>query len=115
MRNSNKAKVKAPFQNVNTTLTNEPLSSGSHLYYAKYIIDGQVKEIVSNYAEVRQGGMSFDVEPILFYVLKGPIIDHTTLPVIDNEAVFYRSENENESLRFSVINSDYNKDEVMSL
>lgn len=50
---SNKSKIKQPFVNINTTNTNEQIQNGNALYYAKYIIDGQVKEIVSTFGEVR--------------------------------------------------------------
>lgn len=111
----NKSKAKAPFANTTTTNTGEQIQNGNSLYYAKYIIDGQVKEIVSTFGEAKSGGKNFDLEPILFYVLRGPIIDHTTLPAIDNEAVFYRSQLDNEFLRFSVVNANLDSEEILKI
>ena len=45
------------------------------MYYARYHIEGKVHEIISTLDEVKKGGQSFDMQPVIFYVLRGPIMD----------------------------------------
>lgn len=47
--------------------------------------------------------------------MKGPIVDYSTLPVIDNDKLFYKSDLDNEFLRFSITNTEYEADEIMNI
>jgi len=47
--------------------------------------------------------------------MKGPILDHKTLPAINNDAIFYKSELADEFLRFSITNADAEADDIMGI
>lgn len=42
----NTSKAKAPFQGVNTTYDIKPIANGSAMYYARYMVDGKIKDVV---------------------------------------------------------------------
>jgi len=77
-----KANKNAPFKDVKTTLSNKVIQ-GQSLYYAKYIVNGEVKEVYSTLEEAREGGQVYDMTPIIFYVMRGPIVELEDLPILD--------------------------------
>jgi len=103
-----------PFEGVISTLTGKPILQGP-LYVAKTLVDGQVKEVYATQEEVLAGGAAFDLQPLVFYRMTGPILDHAGLPAIDADKVFHRSSVANESLRFSISNADIDADEIMHI
>ena len=103
-----------PFEGVISTLTGKPILQGP-LYVAKTLVDGQVKEVYATQEEVLDGGAAFDLQPLVFYRMTGPILDHAVLPAIDADKVFHRSSVANESLRFSISNADIDADEIMDI
>ena len=85
------------------------------MYYARYHIEGKVHEIISTLDEVKKGGQSFDMQPVIFYVLRGPIMDIRQLPPISSEEVFHQTELDNEFLRFCITNAEIDNDEIMNI
>lgn len=55
------------------------------------MIDGEVKEVFANEEDVLNGGYFFDLQPVVFYVLKNFQIDLSQLPMLDQEKLFHRT------------------------
>jgi hypothetical protein len=109
-----KANKNAAFRDVKTTLKNEVIQ-GQSLYYAKYIVNGEVKEVYSTIDEAREGGNVFDMTPIIFYVMRGPIVELKDLPLLDQTKLFHRVESPNEFLRFSMTDADLDNKEILDI
>lgn len=55
------------------------------------------------------------MQPVIFYVLRGPIMDIRSLPPISCEEVFHQSQLDNEFLRFCITNAEIDNDEIMNI
>jgi len=99
---------------VTTTLTNKPVK-GQSLYYSKSVQDGETKEVFSTIEEAQEGGNVFDMTPIIFYVMKGPIVELASLPALDLNKLFYRSEQLSDYLRFSITQAEIDSEEILNL
>ena len=55
------------------------------------------------------------MQPLVFYVIRGPIVDPRTLPVINSEDIFHQSELDSEFLRFCITNAEIDDDEIMNI
>lgn len=111
---ANPAMANKPFTGCVTTNGGEPIGRGP-VYYAKTLVDGEVKEIFATQEEVLAGGANFDLQPLVFYRMTGPVADFASLPAIDADKVFHRSADANEFLRFSISNEDIDAAEIMDI
>jgi len=66
------------FRGIQTTLTGQEIIEGP-LYYARH----NGFEVFATQKEAQDGGKAFDMQPLIFYVLKYPIVDLQLLPVLD--------------------------------
>jgi hypothetical protein len=55
------------------------------------------------------------MQPIIFYCMRGPVVEPGSLPAIDACSVFHRSTAENEYLRFSVRKCDIDSAEILAI
>ena len=55
------------------------------------------------------------MQPVIFYVMRGPIVETGSLPAIDADAVFHRSTADHELLRFSVTKCDIDSEEILAI
>ena len=65
------------FNNLTTTLRGEPIRGP--LYYARH----KGFEVFATQEEAKAGGNAFDIQPLIFYVLKYPIDNLKSLPELD--------------------------------
>lgn len=64
--------------------------------------------------DARAGGAFYDMQPLVFYVLRGPVVELDQLPAMPQESMFYRSEGE-EQLRFSITEANINDQEIINI
>jgi hypothetical protein len=102
--------------NKKTTYGNKTIAgAGESLYYSKRIINGEVEEIFASYDQIVKGGEVFDMQPLIWYVIRGPLVDLSTLPALDCDRLFHKSEAENDFLRFSICNAEIDDDTIMGI
>lgn len=98
-----------------TTTNGGRAISGESLYYAKTSVDGKVSEVMATMSEVREGGNNFDLQPLVWYVLKGPIVELSTLPALDANRLFHRSTQDNESMSYQITNAELDHDAINAI
>jgi len=75
-------------------------------------IDGEVKKVFLSEKEVSQEGLSYDINPLIYYRLNSAIKDYGKLPKIDLGTFFSRSE-DNRQIKFTVKKLNLDTDEKL--
>lgn len=84
-----------------STLSDTQIPSNEPIYCSVSEINGELKKVFLSEKEVSQEGLSYDLNPLIYYRLNSAIKDYAKLPKIDLSTFFSRSE-DNRQIKFTV-------------
>jgi hypothetical protein len=95
-----------------STLSDMQIPSNEPLYCSVSEIDGELKKVFLSEKEVSQEGLSFDLNPLIYYRLNSAIKDYAKLPKIELSTFFSRSE-DSRQIKFIVKKLSLDTDEKL--
>ena len=85
-----------------STLSGSEIQAGEPLYYSISKISDEVQKIYLSESEVFKQGISYDINPLIYYRIKRPAKNLDELPEIDLSKFYKQSSDDSQNIKFSV-------------